>query len=455
MQLASLVLFAVFSLFTLLQRSRCHCARSRTREASLSLAVVASRITACIGEVVEARSEMDAMEVAPLSAVKSGNMDIRINEVATIAARHAAAVDQDARFPQEALAAAKAKELLGIMVPRELGGEGVDISTVADVCYRLGRACGSTALIYAMHQVKLACLIDPRETNEWQRRLLRRVAAEQLLLASSTTEGAAGANIRSSAAAIVHQGSRITLDRKATCISYGAAADAVVTTARRAEDAAASDQVLVVFMKEDYTLEPIVPWNVLGMRGTASVGYRLKASGVADQILPEPYAKIHVRGMVPAAGITWSAAWAGIAADAVDRARQFARAAARKSDGQLPPGAAHLTQALGQLDSLTALIASAARRYEQVRRDERLVEAPEFQTAMTLLKVNASELALGIVMNCLRACGLSGFRTDSEFSICRNLRDVLSSPIMINNDRILANLAGFSLMSQVPDRLLA
>lgn len=83
------------------------------------------------------------------------------------------------------------------------------------------------------------------------------------------------------------------------------------------------------------------------------------------------------------------------------------------------------------------------------------MEAPDFQTAATLSKVNASELAPGIVMNCLRACGLSGFRTDSEFSIYRNLRDLPSSPIMINNDRTLANLARFSLMSQVPDRLMA
>ena len=44
-------------------------------------------------------------------------------------------------------------------------------------------------------------------------------------------------------------------------------------------------------------------------------------------------------------------------------------------------------------------------------------------------------------MSALRACGLSGYRNDSEFSIGRHLRDVLSSPIMINNDRILANVA--------------
>jgi acyl-CoA dehydrogenase len=45
---------------------------------------------------------------------------------------------------------------------------------------------------------------------------------------------------------------------------------------------------------------------------------------------------------------------------------------------------------------------------------------------------------------------LSGFRNDSEFSIGRHLRDVLSAPLMINNDRILANLAMTSVMTSLP-----
>ena len=56
-------------------------------------------------------------------------------------------------------------------------------------------------------------------------------------------------------------------------------------------------------------------------------------------------------------------------------------------------------------------------------------------------------------MSAMRACGLSGYRNDGEFSIGRHLRDMLSSPIMINNDRILANVATASLMSGVPTRL--
>jgi len=37
-------------------------------------------------------------------------------------------------------------------------------------------------------------------------------------------------------------------------------------------------------------------------------------------------------------------------------------------------------------------------------------------------------------MSSLQASGLTGYRNDSEFSIGRHLRDVLSSPIMINNE---------------------
>ena len=50
----------------------------------------------------------------------------------------------------------------------------------------------------------------------------------------------------------------------------------------------------------------------------------------------------------------------------------------------------------------------------------------------------------------MRACGLAGYRNDSEFSMGRYLRDILSSPIMINNDRILANAEAAVLMSEVP-----
>jgi acyl-CoA dehydrogenase len=384
---------------------------------------------------------------------RADNREDRVEYVAKVAERDAAAVDRDALFPVEAIAAAKAARLMGIMVPRELGGEGRGVSDMVDICYRLGQACASTGMIYAMHQTKVACILRHGCNEPWHRGLLRRIADEQLLLASSTTEGKGGGNIRSSAAAIERSGSRISLERAATVISYGAYADGVVTTARRSSDAAPSDQVLVAFLKEDYTLEPLTAWDTLGMRGTCSAGFTLKATGEAAQILPVGYDKIHSQTMTPVAHLSWAGVWTGIAAAAVERARLFIRSAARNANGQQPPGAAHLTTATSSLMVLRNLMDSGLRRYEEAAEDESALASLDLQTAINLIKVEASELAVAIVLAALRACGLSGYRNDGEFTIGRYLRDVLSSPIMINNERILANIASSALMSSTPQTL--
>jgi acyl-CoA dehydrogenase len=78
------------------------------------------------------------------------------------------------------------------------------------------------------------------------------------------------------------------------------------------------------------------------------------------------------------------------------------------------------------------------------------LDSVDFQTAMNLLKVNSSELAISTVMSSLQACGLTGYRNDTEFSITRHVRDVLSAPIMINNDRILGNAALATLLVDIP-----
>jgi acyl-CoA dehydrogenase len=378
---------------------------------------------------------------------------IRAEKVAAVAAKHAATVDRDSCFPAEAIAAARAERLLGAAVPREFGGEGASISDVVDVCYKLGRACASTAMIFAMHQTKIACIARHGRASAWHQRFLHHVCNEQLLLASSTTEGNRGGDLRNSAAPIDHHDARITLERDATVISYGEAADAVVTTARRSRDAASADQVLVVFLKQDYTLKKISNWDALGMRGTCSAGFRLMASGVAEQVLPVGYDEIHAQTMMPVAHLAWSGAWTGIAAAAVDRARAFTRKAAHCADATMPPGATHLTRAGASLRMLRSLIAGALQRFELATDNPVMLESLDFQPGMNLLKVSASELAVATVLSAMQASGLSGYRNDGAFSIGRHLRDILSSPIMISNDRIVANVGMASLLSGTPASL--
>ncbi|MGH6741863.1 MAG: acyl-CoA dehydrogenase family protein, partial [Bradyrhizobium sp.] len=335
------------------------------------------------------------------------------------------------------------------------GGEGASVSQVAEVCYILGQTCASTAMIFAMHQVKAACLINHASGRAAMEDFMRQLVAEQLLIASSTTEGNNGGNVRSSEGAVERNGDRFTLDRHASCISYGQPADALMTTARRDPSAANSDQVLVVVRKNDYTLTPTGGWDTLGMRGTVSIGFQLHVDAACDKIMSVPYATIHTQSMVPTAHIFWTCVWAGIAAAALEKSRRFVRMASRKSGGNLPPGAVHMARATSSLTTLRALISQTAARYEALANDPDSINSIEFQNEILMLKVEGSELAQNIVLAAMRAGGLSAYRLDGEFAIGRHLRDIMAAPVMIHNDRIVGGAVASSMMREVPRRLAA
>jgi acyl-CoA dehydrogenase len=378
----------------------------------------------------------------------------RARFVAAAAAEHAAEVDRDARFPAETFSAARQHRLLSMLVPVELGGDGATVSDAVDVCYLLGMACGSSAMIFAMHQIQVVILLRHAKDSPWHQQLLRRLCDEQLLFASSTTENQMGGAVRASACAVEREGTRITLAKNATVMSYGAEADGVLVTARRAPDAAPSDQVLVTLLKGDYELEKIKAWDTMGMRGTCSTGFTLRGRAGAEQVIPESYERIHPQSMVPIAHLTWSGVWCGIAGGAVSHARRFVRkGAAQASGGQAAPGASHLTRAMMSLRALRGSLAAAVSSYESSAAEPERLEAMDFQAGMNLLKVNSSERAIETVLHALQACGLAGYRNDGEFSVARQLRDVLSSSIMINNERILASTASSLLLFEVPARV--
>jgi acyl-CoA dehydrogenase len=424
--------------------------RSAGLQAATTGTVPASSVHVPKG-LAAAMDDVTAVDTPPVLAL-AADLKPRVEAVAQVAAAHADAVDRDARFPGEAFEAARKARLLGLLVPTELGGEGSTVSDAAEVCHALGRACASTGMVFAMHQIMVAILVRHGLGSAWHRGMLRDVSANQWLLASSTTEGTGGGDLRASACAVQVDGGRMSLAKNATVISYGAEADAVVTTARRAPDCAPSDQVLVALLKKDYRLDPQSGWDTLGMRGTCSAGFALTGAGEPEQVLPVPYQDIHMRSMMPIAHLTWSSVWTGVAAGAVERARAFIRNV-RRSGAPLPPGAAHLTRATASLQTLRALVASSLQRFESIAGQPEELDSLAFQTAMNLLKVNASETALATVMSAMQACGLAGYRNDGAFSISRALRDILSAPVMINNDRILANAAGAPLLMEIPATL--
>ncbi len=204
-----------------------------------------------------------------------------------VAAPNADDVDRQARFPVEAIDALREQGALSAFVPEELGGGGVSFEAIAAGCFELGRRCGATAMVFAMHQIQIACIVRHLDGAPWFEAYLRDVAREQRLVASVTSEVGTGGDLgRSIAAATPGSDGRVTFEKQAPTVSYGAYADDLLTTLRRTPDAEPGDQVVALTSKDQVTLEQTGTWDPMGMRGTCSPGYIVRAEFDPAQVPP-------------------------------------------------------------------------------------------------------------------------------------------------------------------------
>jgi acyl-CoA dehydrogenase len=352
---------------------------------------------------------------------------------ADVAGPAAREVDRDARFPHEAIDALRAARALSALVPVRMGGAGWGLGTAIEAAEELGRHCGSTAMVWAMHQIQLACLVRHGAESPTLVEFLREAAEHQLLIGSATSEVGAGGDLRTSVAAVELDGEAGTLRKSAPTVSYAECADAFLATARRSPAAAPGDQVMVLLRSADTQLEQAGDWDTLGMRGTCSNGFDLTAGFPAEHVFPVPFGDIAVQTMVPVSHLLWAACWTGIADAALSRARAYARAKVRAGNPVLE---ARLADAGASLQLMHACIAHAACSYDTL--DAEGVASFSFGLTINNVKTRCSELAVDVVSKALSICGIAGYSETSSISVARHLRDVHSAALMISNDRLYA-----------------
>jgi acyl-CoA dehydrogenase len=368
---------------------------------------------------------------------------------ADVAAPNAADVDANSRFPRATIQALQTAKLLSAPVPKELGGAGYGTRELAALCSTLGQACGSSAMVLAMHYIQVACIARHGLQSAFFRRYLQELVRDQYVLASMTSENGTFGETRTSICAVERQDGRFKLDKDATTASYCEHADGILVTCRRGPDAPGSDQVLVLVRKGDYKLTQTTSWDTLGMRGTCSPGFKLESAGPEEQIVPGSFADSSAQTMVPYSHILWSSLWWGIAANAVARAAEFVRASARKNPGTVPPTATRLAQVSEQLQAMRHNWLALADEFDELNARPRGMQellSIGWALKMNNLKINASESAPQIVHRALQITGILGYKNDSKFSLGRHYRDVLSASLMISNDRIASKSASMLLV---------
>jgi acyl-CoA dehydrogenase len=375
-----------------------------------------------------------------------------LRRIATEVARvNADEVDREARFPSETIDALRECQALSALVPEELGGGGISLEAVAHGCFELGRRCAASAMVFAMHQIQVGTIARHLDDAGWFEGYLGELSRDQRLIASVTSEIGTGGDMgRSIAAVRPGEDGRLQLEKQAPTVSYGAHCDDLFITVRRSEQAEASDQVLVLSRASETQLEPAGTWDTIGMRGTCSPGFLVRARFAQEQVLTAPFSTVMNQSLVPLSHILWSFVWLGIATDAFDRGRAFVREAARRKPGEPVPAAHSLSRVMSELTMLRAEVQSALRDFVAWSGEPGRERLGTMGSVLRFnnLKLAASEQAPRVCAAVLEVIGIAAYKNDSPFGVGRHLRDALSARLMVANERIHSVDAGLLMIAK-------
>jgi acyl-CoA dehydrogenase len=305
--------------------------------------------------------------------------------------------------------------------------------------------------VFAMHQIQVATIARHLDGAPWFEWYLGEVAREQRLIASVTSEIGTGGDMgRSIAAVMSGEHGLLRFEKRAPTVSYGAHCDHLLTTLRRSPDAEPGDQVLVLSHARETELEPAGTWDTIGMRGTCSPGFVVRARFASEQVLAAPFATVMNESLVPLSHILWSFVWLGIATDAFERARAFIRETARHRPGAPVPAAHGLSKVMSELTMLRAEVNAALRDFLTWSDEPGRERLSTMGSVLRFnnLKLAASEQAPRICAAVLEVIGIAAYKNDSPFGVGRHLRDALSARLMVANERIHGVDAGLLMIAK-------
>ena len=146
-------------------------------------------------------------------------------------APHAADWDREARFPREAIAAMGELGFMGMLVPEELDGAGVDHVGYALAIIEIAAGDGSCSTIMSVHN-SVGCMPILRfGSSEQKERFLRPMARGEKLAAFALTEPEAGSDAVAIKTRAVRDGNHYVLNGVKQFITSGQNADLAIVFA--------------------------------------------------------------------------------------------------------------------------------------------------------------------------------------------------------------------------------
>jgi alkylation response protein AidB-like acyl-CoA dehydrogenase len=201
------------------------------------------------------------------------------------------AVDEEARFNWEATRKMGPLGLLGLNVPEEYGGAGVDAVSAALAIEELGWGCGSTALAIAAHNGLGCAPIALFGTEALKRRFLpKAMDGQNGLAALALTEPGAGSDLQGGVRTrAVRQGDEWVIDGAKMWCTNASLADFIVTLVRTNPQGGSHSLSLIVVPTSSSGLHIGPAEKKMGLNGSPTHAVAYEGVCVpADYLLGEP-----------------------------------------------------------------------------------------------------------------------------------------------------------------------
>jgi len=329
----------------------------------------------------------------------------------------AAELDKSARWPAEIVARMGELGFLGVAVPTEHGGAGLDAVTYALVVEEISAACASCGVIMSVNNSLFCDPLLKFGTEHQQREILAPTAAGQMLGCFGLTEPTSGSDARTMLTVAEKQGDgSFLLNGSKNFITAGPEAEHVIVFAvsRPDPEKPRHTALLVRRGSPGYTLSPHD--EKMGIKAAHSCTIFFENVRVpAENVLGEEGSGFKV------AMATLDGGRIGIAAQAIG----IARAAFTKATAYAKERKAFKTP-LADLQAIQFMISDMAVEIDAARlltlRAARMKDAGVRHTAeSSMAKLFASEMATRVTHKALQIFGGYGYTT--EYGVERHYRD--------------------------------
>jgi alkylation response protein AidB-like acyl-CoA dehydrogenase len=337
-----------------------------------------------------------------------------------VVSANAERVDREAAFPQPSIDALAEEGLLGLISARGVGGMGHGPGAAVRVVERLAGACGSTAMVVAMHYAG-AAVVEKYGTEE----VRREIAAGRHVSTLAFSEAGSRSHFWAPVSSAARANGGVEIRAQKSWITSAANATAYVWSSRPVEAEGASTLWLVP--SRSAGINATKPYEGLGLRGNDS--RPVAADGVkvgeGDMLGKDGEGFAIMMGTVlPIFNMMNAAFSVGLMDAATQRTAEHASGTRY----------AHLDSALAELPTIRAYIARMRVKTDATRTllyDT--VDAVESGRADAMLRVleckaAAGETAIEVLSTAMRVCGGAAYRKD--VGVERLFRDAQAANVM-------------------------